>query len=212
MRTYVIRLWLPDRPGALGAVASRIGSVGANVVGIDILERRRPNAADQLVVEVPDQVPIELLHAEIDEVDGVEVDVIRLAEGAVSDPRLDTLLSVERLLATAPGPPRVAAVAEEARRLLGAAWSAAAPDGTRAWATAGDAPTSEWIDAFVTGMAAAGTATDQARGPVDVVAVDSSPPGLRLVAGRDLAFRAAERRQLTALAGIGARIVCPPCP
>lgn len=36
---YLIRVQLPDRPGALGAVASRIGSVGGDVISIDILER-----------------------------------------------------------------------------------------------------------------------------------------------------------------------------
>jgi len=40
MDTFVVRLWLPDRPGALGQVASRIGAVHGDVVGIKILERR----------------------------------------------------------------------------------------------------------------------------------------------------------------------------
>src|SRR5256885_526901 len=35
----VVRVWLPDRPGALGLVASRIGAIGADIVGIDVLER-----------------------------------------------------------------------------------------------------------------------------------------------------------------------------
>ena len=39
METYVVRMWLPDRPGALGQVASRIGAVRGEIVGIDILER-----------------------------------------------------------------------------------------------------------------------------------------------------------------------------
>ena len=35
METYVVRMWLPDRPGALGQVASRIGAVRGEIVGID---------------------------------------------------------------------------------------------------------------------------------------------------------------------------------
>jgi ACT domain-containing protein len=31
-----IRVWLPDRPGALGLVASRIGSLGADIVGVEV--------------------------------------------------------------------------------------------------------------------------------------------------------------------------------
>ena len=52
--TYVVRVWLPDRPGALGQVASRIGAVRGDVVGIDILERGAGRAIDELVVELPD--------------------------------------------------------------------------------------------------------------------------------------------------------------
>ena len=32
METFVIRMWLPDRPGALGQVASRIGAVRGEVI------------------------------------------------------------------------------------------------------------------------------------------------------------------------------------
>src|SRR6478672_7764897 len=35
---HVLRVWLPDRPGALGAVATRIGAVRGDVIGIDIIE------------------------------------------------------------------------------------------------------------------------------------------------------------------------------
>ena len=39
MEHYAVRVWLPDRPGALGQVASRIGAVRGDVVGIEILQR-----------------------------------------------------------------------------------------------------------------------------------------------------------------------------
>ena len=39
MHLIRLRVWLPDRPGALGAVASRIGGVKGDVVGIEILEQ-----------------------------------------------------------------------------------------------------------------------------------------------------------------------------
>ncbi len=58
--THVIRAWLPDRPGALGAVASRIGAVRGDVIGIDILERSGGRALDELMVRLPsaDLVPL----------------------------------------------------------------------------------------------------------------------------------------------------------
>jgi len=80
MATYVIRVWLPDRPGALGAVASRIGAVGGDVVAIDILERGAGRAIDELVVDFADDnlPPVDtdlvgLMVSEMQQVDGVDV-------------------------------------------------------------------------------------------------------------------------------------------
>ncbi|OWY60193.1 hypothetical protein B7486_70490, partial [cyanobacterium TDX16] len=70
--TLVVRVWLPDRPGALGAVASRIGAVGGDVVGIDILERGAGRAIDELVVLLPSTGLLDLLTDEINQVDGVD--------------------------------------------------------------------------------------------------------------------------------------------
>ena len=52
MAGYVVRIALPDRPGALGLVASRIGAVGGDIVAIDILERDGGQAVDEFVVEI----------------------------------------------------------------------------------------------------------------------------------------------------------------
>src|SRR5271157_2112266 len=49
-----MRIWLPDAPGALGAVAAEIGAVKGNVVGLEVLEREAGVAIDELVVELPD--------------------------------------------------------------------------------------------------------------------------------------------------------------
>ena len=48
MPTYVVRVWVPDRPGALGAIASRIGAVRGDLIGVDILERGGGRAIDEL--------------------------------------------------------------------------------------------------------------------------------------------------------------------
>ena len=49
-----MRVWMPDRPGARGAVASRIGAAGGDVVGIEIIEQGAGRAIDELVVHLPD--------------------------------------------------------------------------------------------------------------------------------------------------------------
>ena len=73
MAGYVVRIKLPDRPGALGLVASRIGAVGGDIVAINILEREGGQAVDEFVIEIGGDHLIELLRNEIHEVDGVVV-------------------------------------------------------------------------------------------------------------------------------------------
>ena len=83
MAGYVVRIALPDRPGALGLVASRIGSVGGDIVAINILERLDGRAVDEFVVEIGDEL-IDLLQSEIHEVDGVSIVEIRAVDTKTS--------------------------------------------------------------------------------------------------------------------------------
>src|SRR4051794_7468256 len=91
MATFVVRVWLPDRPGALGAVASRIGAVRGDLVGIDILERGAGRVIDELVVELPREALVSFLAPEMPKVEGGDVEDIRPATDALIDPRLDAL-------------------------------------------------------------------------------------------------------------------------
>lgn len=79
MAGYVVRIALPDRPGALGLVASRIGAVGGDIVAINILERQDGRAVDEFVVEIGQEL-IDLLQSEVHEVDGVSILDIRAAD------------------------------------------------------------------------------------------------------------------------------------
>lgn len=87
MPRYLLRIWLPDRPGTLGLVASRIGAVGGDIVSIDILGRTEGRAVDEFVIELAGAHLVELLGSEIHEVDGVRVEEIRpvAPEGAMSE-------------------------------------------------------------------------------------------------------------------------------
>ena len=49
----VLRIRLPDRPGALGAVASRIGAVGADIVDVIVARSTSGSAVDVFHVDVP---------------------------------------------------------------------------------------------------------------------------------------------------------------
>jgi hypothetical protein len=88
---YLIRLQLPDRPGALGAVASRIGSVGGDVVSIEILQRVDGIVVDELGVGLAGDHLIDLLRDEILEVDGVVIESVRPVEGALPDRHTELL-------------------------------------------------------------------------------------------------------------------------
>ena len=61
MSRFILRVWLPDRPGALGIVATRVGAAGGEIVGIDILERGGGRVIDERVVELPDESHVQLL-------------------------------------------------------------------------------------------------------------------------------------------------------
>ena len=89
--TVVVRVWMPDRPGALGQVASRIGAVRGDVLGIEILEHGANRVVDELTVTLPDVELIGLLSAEIDAVDGVSVEDVRIVEADRVDPNLAAL-------------------------------------------------------------------------------------------------------------------------
>ena len=123
MATYLLRVWLPDRPGALGSVASRVGAVGGDVVGIDILEQGAGRAIDELVVDLPGEHLVDLMVMEITQVDGVDVEDVRPAASSLRDPRLDALETAAILVGAETPDESVRALCEHAVRVLGAEWA-----------------------------------------------------------------------------------------
>lgn len=198
MESYVLRVWLPDRPGALGAVASRIGAVKGDVVGIEILETGAGQAVDELVVRIPDATLVDLLVNEVRQVDGVQVEEVRPTGGEEHDPRLAGLEAAAALVCAADRSELLTAIDEHAPRSLSATWVAVLDlaDGRLLRSSGADAPTGEWLAAFVMGAEAGG-------GTSDVAWARLPDTGLGLVAGRDrIPWRDRERRHLDALARI----------
>ena len=206
--TYILRVWMPDRPGALGALASRIGAVGGDLTGIDILERGAGRAIDELVVELPSDGAdlVDLLLSEIHQVDGVDVEDIRPAADALHDPRLDALETASVLVGAPTPESAIEELCSHAIRTVGAAWGAVVDleageivvsDGEA------EAPAAGWIVAFVAGSQTSARVADGDHGPADVAWAPLPSAGLALVLGRNgTAFRARERRQAAALARI----------
>jgi hypothetical protein len=201
VKTFVVRLWLPDRPGALGQVASRIGAVRGDVVGFEILEREGGQAVDELVVELPDEGLVDMLVREIRQVDGVGVEEVRPLDGArAHDPRLDALEAVAQLVGAADQVELVDELASQVRRVIGASWAAVVdsdPDGLEVVSRSGEAPSGAWLRAFVAGS----TLSDQMASDTAWAPLPSAH--LALVLGRDgTPFRARERHEVAAFARV----------
>lgn len=199
METYLLRLWLPDRPGALGQVASRIGAVRGDVVAIDILERDGGQAIDELVVELPDVNLVDLLVDEVRQVDGVRIEEVRPTDRC-HDPRLDALELVAQLVGAGDLVELYDGVVACARQVAKADWAALVdtePESQEVPARTDEAPSGAWLRAFVAGSEA--TVAPEAAG-VSWAPLPSS--GLALIVGRDLPFRGRENRYLAALARV----------
>ncbi len=117
--SYLLRLVLPDRPGALGAVASALGAVGADILSVDVIERSPGFAVDDLVLELPAGKLADTLLTAAGSVEGVRVESIRPYAGLI-DPHRE----LELLDALAAGPPDSARVlADGVARIFRAGWA-----------------------------------------------------------------------------------------
>jgi hypothetical protein len=206
MATYVVRVWVPDRPGALGAVASRIGAVRGDLVGVEILERGAGRAIDELVVELPRANLLDLMISEVNEVDGVDVEDVREVPGVPVDPRLDALETAAYLVERHDPADLLKALVAHAARDFESDWAAVVdPGAPQPLTSVGAMPPEAWVFAFVKGARASLVGKEGAGGasPSDVAWADMSVAGLVVVLGRDgRPFRVRERRQLSALARI----------
>jgi hypothetical protein len=203
---FVLRVWLPDRPGALGQVASRIGAVHGDVIGIEILEQGGGRAIDELVVALPDAGLIDPLVREVAQVEGVDIEWVQPIDGDDHDPQLSLLEAAATLVEGAAPGAGLDELCEDLRSAFAAGWCAVVACST-AWivAGAGDVPSAAWIVAFLEGSRHLDARVD--RGADDVALADLHGRDRTLVLGRTgRPFRARERRQLVVLARIGAAV------
>ena len=119
MVSFLIRVILPDSPGTLGAVATALGTVGADILSVDVVERGTGVAVDDLVVELPSgRLPDALITA-AESVEGVEVDAVRPYAGV-----LDTHRELELVEEIAAQPKSgLDILAEGVPRIVRAGWA-----------------------------------------------------------------------------------------
>lgn len=197
----LLRVWLPDRPGALGAVASRIGSVRGDIVGIDVLERNEGIAIDEFGVVLADAELLPLLVREVEEVDGCRVELATVVSH-FPDPRLDALVSVA-LVCEADDPAALQkALATYAGTALGADWAAVTAS-DKVLAACGNPPADNYLVALAQGATSSPAVASGLTGPADLAAAPLEAAGAVLLVGRTgNDFRERERAQLLALARI----------
>ncbi|MDQ7992454.1 MAG: amino acid-binding protein [Propionicimonas sp.] len=70
---FLLRLALPDRPGSLGAVATAMGTVGADINAVEIVEKYEGYAIDDFMLELPAGIQPDSLITVCTSIPGVEV-------------------------------------------------------------------------------------------------------------------------------------------
>lgn len=89
---YLMRVRLPDRPGSLGAVASAMGSVGADINAVEIVEKGNGFVVDDFILDLPRGRLPETLVSACQHLEGVRVEWIsRYPEGGGLQSDLEAL-------------------------------------------------------------------------------------------------------------------------
>ena len=201
----MVRVWLPDRPGALGLVASRIGAVDGDIVGIDVLEQGDGVAVDEFAVQLRDGASVDLLVREIEEVDGVSVEEVREVEH-FPDPRLDALESAARLCGAGSVHELHDTLVRQIRAEFLADWAALLAPGRVTTVDGTGYPSGDLMAALAAGTAASPRVADGSTGPDDLAVARLDVHDATLLVGREgRGFRRRERAQLRALARVADR-------
>jgi hypothetical protein len=216
--SFLLRVVLPDKPGSLGAVATALGNAGADILGVDVVERGHGHAIDDLAVELPAGLPPDLLITAAESVPGVEVESVRPYSG-----RLETHRELELVEEITTDPDRgLQLLAEGIPRIFRAGWaliveregersfrlaqSAAAPE-----TTAGDLPWLPLEKAVVIDPATHWVPEPWSALDTELAAAPFGPKPRGLVVGRPggPAFRPSELARLTHLVGIVTTVLGP---
>ncbi|WNG89420.1 amino acid-binding protein [Mycobacterium sp. ITM-2016-00317] len=120
MPSYLLRVQLEDRPGSLGSLAVALGSVGADILSLDVVERSAGYAVDDLVVELPLGAMPDMLITAAEKLKGVYVDSIRPHTGLLEAHR--ELELIDHVAAADGTLKRLQVLVDEAPRVLRVGW------------------------------------------------------------------------------------------
>ncbi|HEU4362082.1 MAG TPA: amino acid-binding protein [Mycobacterium sp.] len=122
MPSYLLRVQLEDRPGSLGSLAVALGSVGADILSLDVVDRGSGYAIDDLVVDLPPASPPDVLITAAERLPGVRVDSLRPHTGLLDAHR--ELELIEHVAAERGERAKLQVLVDEAPRVLRVGWCA----------------------------------------------------------------------------------------
>ena len=203
-----MRIWLPDAPGVLGAVAAEIGAVDGNVIGLEVLERNAGVAIDEFVVELPDQPgAVDAVCKGIRNIPGAGVEEVRELADVAQD-REDTVLNAAAAILQAATPTAAMnALSGQLMSLFDLTWLGIADLETQAFVEVhGEVPPIAWVTAFVQGsQSGADPSNDTTSSGVFVEAIPETE--LTICGGRPTPIRRRERHGIAMLVLVTARFV-----
>jgi hypothetical protein len=118
--SYLLRVQLDDRPGSLGALALALGSVGADILSLDVVDRGMGYAVDDLVIDLPSGEMPDMLITAAEALPGVRVEAIRPHTGLLEAHR--ELELIDRVAAAGDRPEKLQVLVDEAPRVLRVGW------------------------------------------------------------------------------------------
>jgi hypothetical protein len=118
--SYLLRIELVDRPGSLGALAVALGSVGADILSLDVVDRGGGYAIDDLVIELPPGAMPDTLITAAESLRGVRVDSVRPHMGLLEAHRELELL--DHVAAATDSETRLQVLVDEAPKVLRVSW------------------------------------------------------------------------------------------